>query len=253
MRELFVAGNWKMNMDGQGSRELAAAIGEQLSGLEGVRVAVCPPAVYLSAVVGVLHETRIGVGAQNMHSEPAGAYTGEISGPMLVDIGCQLVILGHSERRHVFGEDDELIGAKVAGALECGLEPILCLGEKLEQRKAGSTRQVVSTQLRAGLDGVSAEQMAGVTLAYEPVWAIGTGETATPEQAQEVHAFLRGELADMYDQEVADATVIQYGGSVKPYNAADLMAMTDVDGALVGGASLRAETFVPIVRAGLDL
>jgi len=252
MREPFVAGNWKMNMDGQGSRELAGALRKQLSGLEGVRVAVFPPAVYLSAVVGVLHDTEIGVGAQNMHSEPAGAYTGEVSGPMLVDIGCQLVILGHSERRHVFGEDDELISAKVARALECGLEPVLCLGEKLEQRKVGKTEDVVSKQLRAGLDGVSAEQMANVTLAYEPVWAIGTGETATPEQAQEVHAVLRGLLAEMYDEDTAAATVIQYGGSVKPHNAADLMGMADVDGALVGGASLKAETFVPIVEAAAD-
>jgi triosephosphate isomerase len=168
---------------------------------------------------------------------------------MLQDVGCTYVILGHSERRHVFGETDEEINKKVLKALELGLKPILCVGEKLEQREAGQTEAVNSGQLKAGLAGVSEEQMANVTIAYEPVWAIGTGKTATPDQAEEVHAALRALLAEMYSQEVADATVIQYGGSVKPANASELLGMANVDGALVGGAALKAETFVPIIEA----
>ncbi|MGD2174461.1 MAG: triose-phosphate isomerase [Candidatus Brocadiaceae bacterium] len=252
MRQLFVAGNWKMNLDGQRARELVEALKKQLSGVEKVRTAVCPPFVYLNCVVEILRDTAIGVGAQNMYTEAEGAYTGEVSGPMLVDVGCRYVILGHSERRHVMGETDEFINEKLHRALECGLEPILCLGEKLEQRKAGQTQEVVSAQLEAGLADVSAEQMAKITIAYEPVWAIGTGETATPEQAEEVHTYLRDLLADAYDEELAESTIIQYGGSVKPHNAAELMGMPNVDGALVGGASLSAETFVPIVQAVLD-
>jgi triosephosphate isomerase len=249
MRELFVAGNWKMNLDGQRSIELAGALKQEFGNLEDVRLAVCPPFVYLRAVVDVLAGSAIGVGAQNMYTEAEGAYTGEVAGPMLLDVGCRYVILGHSERRHVIGEQDEFINAKVLKALEFGLEPIVCLGEKLEQREAGETEAVVSTQLRAGLEGVAAEQMARVTIAYEPVWAIGTGRTATPEQAEEVHQMLRSLLAGMYSAELAQDAIIQYGGSVKPENAAELMGMPDVDGALVGGASLKADAFGGIIRA----
>ncbi|MFO7959022.1 MAG: triose-phosphate isomerase [Candidatus Brocadiia bacterium] len=252
MRKLFVAGNWKMNLDGHRSRELCEGLKKELSGVEDVRMAVFPPYVYINTAVDVLSDTPIGVGAQNMYTEAEGAYTGEIAGPMLVDVGCRYVILGHSERRHVMGETDEFINQKMHKALECGLEPVLCLGEKLEERKAGNMQQVVSRQLKAGLDGVPAEQMEKITIAYEPVWAIGTGETATPEQADEAHAYLREVLAGIYDEDVAESTIIQYGGSVKPHNAADLLGMPNVDGALVGGASLNAETFAPIVQAGLD-
>jgi triosephosphate isomerase len=252
MREPFITGNWKMNLDGQRSRQLAEALRKELGNVSAVRMAVCPPFIYLACVVGVLRESNIGVGAQNMYTEPEGAFTGEVSGPMLVDVGCRYVILGHSERRHVIGETDGLVNRKVHKALECGLEPILCLGETLDQREARETERVVAAQLTAALSGVSPEHMARITLAYEPVWAIGTGVNATPDQAQQVHAYLRGLLRDMYDDEVSQSTTIQYGGSVKPANAGELMGQPDVDGALVGGASLHAETFVPIIQAVLD-
>ncbi len=252
MRKLFVAGNWKMNLDGQQCRELADALKKQIGDVEQVRTAVCPPFVYIPPVVDALQGSKVGVGGQNMYVEADGAYTGEISGPMLLDIGCRYVILGHSERRHILGESDDFINQKVHKALQCGLEPILCLGEKLEQREAGEMEKVVAGQLKDGLKDVSPEQVSKVTLAYEPVWAIGTGETATPDQAEEAHAYLRSVLADLYGDEVAENTIIQYGGSIKPHNAADLMNMPNVDGGLVGGASLSAETFVPIVQSVMD-
>ncbi len=253
MRQLFVAGNWKMNLNGRQGIELAEALKAEFGDLEAVRLAVCPPFVYLKSVADALAGSAIAVGAQNMYTEPEGAYTGEVAGPMLLDVGCRYVILGHSERRHVLGEGDGVINAKVLRALEFGLEPILCLGEKLEQREAGETEDVVSGQLRAALKGVSAEQMAVVTIAYEPVWAIGTGRTATREQAEEVHGILRGLLAGIYSAELAERTIIQYGGSVKPENATDLMGMPNVDGALVGGASLKADAFAGIIRAACDV
>ncbi|KPK64010.1 MAG: triosephosphate isomerase [Planctomycetes bacterium SM23_32] len=252
MRELFVAGNWKMNLNGQQSVELAKALKHEFGGLDEVRLAVCPPFVYLSSVAEVLSGSAIGVGAQNMYPESEGAFTGEVAGLMLLDVGCRYVILGHSERRHVIGETDDFVNAKVLKALDVGLEPILCVGETLEEREAERTVAVVSGQLRAGLEGVSAEQMSRVTIAYEPVWAIGTGRNATPEQAEEVHVTLRALLGEVYDGEVAEAAIIQYGGSVKPENAAELMGMPNVDGALVGGASLKADAFGGIIRAACD-
>jgi triosephosphate isomerase len=253
MRKLFVAGNWKMNLNGQQAVDLARGLREQIGDVTDVTLAACPPFVYLKSVVDVLAGSNIAVGGQNMYVETEGAYTGETSGPMLLDVGCRYVILGHSERRHVMGEPDAFIHRKVLKALEVGLEPIICVGEKLEQRQAGQTEAVVAGQMRSALEGVTAEQMDVVTIAYEPVWAIGTGETATPEQAEEVHAVLRGLLGDVFGPEVAEATVIQYGGSVKPDNAAELMAMPNVDGALVGGASLKADAFTGIVRATCDV
>ena len=249
MRKHFVAGNWKMSLDCEGSIALAAALRDQLRHVEDVTLAVCPPFVYLKAVAEALAGTNVAVGAQNMHTEPQGAYTGEVSGPMLLDVGCTYVILGHSERRHVMGEQDEFINTKVRKALEFGLKPILCVGEKIEQRQAGRIEEVVACQVRLGLEGVARERMADVTIAYEPVWAIGTGLTATPDQADEVHAMIRSLVGELYDGEVAASLTIQYGGSVKPDNASDLMSMENVDGALVGGASLKAEQFVPIVEA----
>jgi triosephosphate isomerase len=253
MRKLFVAGNWKMNLNGRQASELAGALKKDFGGLEDVTLAVCPPYVYLDAVANVLAGTKIGVGAQNMYTEPEGAFTGEIAGPMLLDVGCRYVIIGHSERRHVMGEPDEFINAKVHKALEVGLEPILCLGEKLDQREAAETEAVVAGQLKAGLDGVTSDQMAKVTLAYEPVWAIGTGKTATPEQAEEVHAMLRALLSELYGPEVSDSTIIQYGGSVKPDNTSELLGMPNVDGALVGGASLKADAFGGIITAACEI
>ena len=238
-----------MNLNGRQSVELARALKAEFGRLEEVRLAVCPPFVYLRSVAEVLAGSAIGLGAQNMYTEAEGAYTGEVAGPMLLDVGCRYVILGHSERRHVIGERDQFINAKVRKALQFGLEPIVCVGEKLEEREAGRTEAVVSGQLRAALQGVDKAQMPKVTIAYEPVWAIGTGRNATPQQAEEVHAMLRALLAGMYGDALADSTIIQYGGSVKPENAADLMGMPNVDGALVGGASLKADLFGGIVRA----
>jgi triosephosphate isomerase len=253
MRKLFVAGNWKMNLKYESSCELARALKEQVGSVDDVTLAVGPPFVYLQAVADILADTTIGVAGQNMCTEPEGAYTGEVSGPMLLDVGCEYAILGHSERRHIYGETDELVNEKVQKALGFGLKPIVCVGEKLEQRQAGETQLVVSRQVEAALDGVSSEQMESVTIAYEPVWAIGTGETATPAQAQEVHELIRCMVSDFYNNEIGNALVIQYGGSVKPHNAEDLLSQKDVDGALVGGASLSAENFVPIIEVARSL
>jgi len=253
MRTLFVAGNWKMNLNGDQAVGLAKGILDQVSQVGAVRVAVFPPFVYLKAVADVLAGSAVDVGAQNMSSELEGAFTGEVAGPMLLDVGCRCVILGHSERRHVIGEDDAFINAKVHRALEVGLEPILCVGETLEQREADRTEEVVAAQLKNGLQNVTVEQMQKVTIAYEPVWAIGTGRTATPDQAQDVHGLLRRLLVSAYGAETAEATIIQYGGSVKADNAEALMSMPDVDGALVGGASLKADSFGGIIKAAANI
>ena len=249
-RKLLIAGNWKMNTSLSGATELAGALVARVGALDAVDLAVAPPFVYLAAVGEVLGGSKIALGAQNMFYEDNGAYTGETSGAMLKDVGCRYVILGHSERRHVVGETDELVNRKVLKALADGLEPILCVGELLEQRRADQTREVVRRQVKIGLEGVSRSEAARVTIAYEPVWAIGTGLTATPDQAQEVHEMIRGLLGEAYGAEVAEKVRIQYGGSVKPANAAKLLALPDVDGALVGGASLKAPDFIGIVNAG---
>jgi len=221
----------------------------ELGRIDAVDLAICPPFVYIPGVAEALSGSNIRVGAQNMYFQDNGAFTGEISGQMLKDIGCRYVILGHSERRHVIGETDELINTKIVKALAVGLEVIFCVGELLEERKADQTAEVVTRQVTAGLNGVSAGEAANITIAYEPVWAIGTGETATPDQAQEVHAMVRKLVGDLYGAELAGSMRIQYGGSVKPSNAADLLGRDDVDGALVGGASLKAEDFAGIVNS----
>ena len=249
MRKPTIAGNWKMNLDRRGALELAAAIRDHSQRSEAYDVAVAPPFVYLDEVARTLSGSRVRVGAQNMCDEESGAFTGEISAAMLEDVGASFVILGHSERRHIYGETDALINAKVARALGGALDVILCVGETIEEREAGQTEPTVRRQLTEGLAGVTAGQMGRVTLAYEPVWAIGTGLTATPAQAGEVHEYLRGLLSGLFDEGVAGATRIQYGGSVKPSNAVELLAVPDVDGALVGGAALKAETFLPILDA----
>jgi len=251
MRKPFVAGNWKMNTLSGSSVSLAEQVVSLSSGVAGdkVDVAVIPPFVYLQAVSGVLRSSRVALGAQDVYFEQKGAFTGEISTAMLRDVGCRYALCGHSERRHVIGETDELINKKVQAVISSGMLAILCVGEMLEQRKADKTAEVVSGQLRAGLDGLSGEKLRAVTIAYEPVWAIGTGLTATPEQAQQVHSLLRRQLADMYGAELAEEIRIQYGGSAKPSNAAELMAQSDVDGLLVGGASLKADDFAAIIQA----
>jgi len=250
-RTLLIAGNWKMNTSHAEAVALAEAMVAEIGSVEAADLAVCPPLVYLSAVGEALRGSRIHLGAQNMFYEDNGAFTGETSAAMLKDLGCRFVILGHSERRHVIGEGDELINRKVLKALADGLEPILCVGELLEERQAGQTLEVVSRQVRLGLEGVPRAEATKLTIAYEPVWAIGTGVTASPDQAEEVHKLIRDLLSEVYDTESADALRIQYGGSVKPGNAADLLKRPDIDGALVGGASLKAGDFAAIVRAGM--
>ncbi len=251
MRKPFVAGNWKMNTDSHSGVALAKGVVDGASGLAGgsVDIAVIPPFVYLSVVGQAVSSSRVALGAQDVYFEAKGAFTGEISTAMLKDVGCTYVLCGHSERRHVLGESDELINKKLTASISGGLLPILCVGELLEDRDAGKTEQVVEQQTRAGLAGLSAEKISAVTIAYEPVWAIGTGRTATKEQAQEVHAFIRKLLAEMYDESVAQEMRILYGGSVKPDNAEELMGQEDVDGCLVGGASLKADDFVQIIEA----
>jgi triosephosphate isomerase len=241
-----------MNLDAVSGRAFAAGIRDALAIQpigSGVQVIVCPPFPVLSAVHEVLESSGIGLGAQNMHSEESGAFTGEVSPGMLTAIGCTHVILGHSERRQFFHESDAFINAKVHKALAHGLLPIVCVGETLEQREGGITESVIDGQVRGVLAGVSAEDMRRVILAYEPVWAIGTGRTATPEQAQEVHVFIRTLLAELFDRSVAGNVVIQYGGSVKADNAEELFSQPDVDGGLIGGASLKTDQFLAIIRA----
>jgi triosephosphate isomerase len=249
MRKPVIAGNWKMNTDSESSIALASGLAAALKSVSTVDVAVCPPFVYLQSVSKALGDSSIAVGAQDMYFEGNGAFTGEISCDMLKDVGCTYVLCGHSERRHVIGESDELINTKLKAALAAGIKPILCVGELLEEREGEKTDAVVTLQTKKGLDGVSAEEMANVTVAYEPVWAIGTGKTATAGQAQEVHAMIRKLLAEMYDATVAENTIIQYGGSAKPGNTAELMANPDVDGLLVGGAGLKVEDFSAMINA----
>ena len=244
-RTHYIAGNWKMNLDKAGSVKLAQDLVAALKGKSN-KYMVGVPFVYLDAVAQVLKGSNILLGSQDMAATANGAHTGEVSAEMLKDIGVQFVILGHSERRHEIGESDELINKKVRRALEQGLEVVLCIGELLEDREAGNAEQVCAFQLSADLAGVSEEQMKKVTIAYEPVWAIGTGKTATPADAEAIHKFVRGYIAKLYNQKVADETIIQYGGSMKASNAAELLAQPDIDGGLIGGASLKAETFEPI-------
>ena len=231
------------------SLALVRGLIELLPASSSVEVAVCPPSVYLQAVAEAIKGSRIGLGAQNMHHEREGAFTGEISPVMLRDLGCRYVILGHSERRQFFGETDASINKKLFAALASELTPIVCVGETLEQRELGKTTSVIDEQCRGSLAGMTADQAAKIVIAYEPVWAIGTGKTATPGQAEEVHAHIRGLLAQLFGSTPAEMIRIQYGGSVKADNAAELMRQPNIDGALVGGASLKADGFAAIVKA----
>jgi triosephosphate isomerase len=248
MRTPFIAGNWKMNLNSAEAGDLARALVDSCGRLEGIDMALAPAATALAAVLEAVRGSRISVAAQNCHWEVSGAFTGEISAEMIKEIGCQYVIIGHSERRQFFHETDETVNKRLHAAHRAGLHPIVCIGESLEQREAGKTMEVVATQLKGGLKDLPEVKMRNTTIAYEPVWAIGTGKTATPDQAQEVHAHLRGLLKELYGAGVADVVRIQYGGSVKPSNVKELMAMEDIDGALVGGASLKADSFSGILN-----
>lgn len=248
MRSKLVAGNWKMHGGTVQNRDLLAAILAGTEGLERADVAVCVPFPYLSQVQAMLQRTHVAWGAQNVSQHDKGAYTGEVSAAMLTDFGCRYVIVGHSERRALYGEDSHTVALKFKAAQAAGLTPVLCIGETLDQREAGITEQVVAEQLDAVTGLMSIPAMAGSVLAYEPVWAIGTGKTASPDQAQDVHAFIRSRIAAR-SPEVAVNLQILYGGSVKANNAAELFAMPDIDGGLVGGASLVADEFIAICRA----
>jgi len=247
MRKKVIAGNWKMNLNIHQSQKLVSEIISGLGKDNKAEVIVCPPFTSLSEISSLVKDTKVKLGAQNMHFEESGAYTGEISSDMLKSVGCEYVILGHSERRVIFNEPDELINNKIKTALTKELKPIFCIGELLDQRERGETMQVVSHQINRGLEGVSSEQMKNVIIAYEPVWAIGTGKTATPQQAQEAHSFIRELISKNYSTLVAENLIIQYGGSVKPENAGELLSQKDIDGALVGGACLKADSFLSII------
>ena len=254
MRGYLVAGNWKMNTTSQSgvalAREIATAVPAPIPGVDFL---ICPPFPYLSAVVAAVRGSGVAVGAQNAWHEPPGAFTGEVAAEMLLDVGCRSVIIGHSERRHILHESDDVINRKVLALRKTGLQVILCVGELLDERDADRTEEVLDRQMASGLSNVSAEELGDTVIAYEPVWAIGTGRTATPAQAQAAHAHLRNWLRARYNPVVAEGMRILYGGSVNPDNALELLRQPDVDGALVGGASLKAETFLPILRAAVEV
>jgi len=248
MRTPVIAGNWKMYKTPSEAEGFVEAFLPRVAGVSGVEIVIAPPFTSLSAVAALTRDTNVEVASQNLHFADEGAYTGEVSPRMVKESGAKYAILGHSERRQLFGETDESVNRKLRAAREAGLIPILCIGETLAEREAGDTFRVVERQLRGGLAEVPASAADAILVAYEPVWAIGTGKTATPEQAQEVHAFLRGVIASLWGEEAAGTVRILYGGSVKPGNISDLMARKDIDGGLVGGASLSPESFEQIVK-----
>jgi len=248
MRQPMVAGNWKMNGSSDSVKELVAGIKEGMGSVNNAEVVVCPPAVYIPRVSGAADGSNIKIGSQNICNQDSGAFTGEISGTMLKDVGCEYAIVGHSERRALYGESDELVAQRFAAARRNGVKPILCIGETLEERESGATNDVCARQIDAviALEGV--EALADGVIAYEPVWAIGTGKTASPEQAQEVHAFIRGKIAAL-NADVADGLRLLYGGSMNAANAAELLGQPDIDGGLIGGASLKPADFLAICQA----
>ena len=250
MRKIIVAGNWKMNKTASEAKAFFEEFKPLVANVKNAEIIIGAPFTALETATRETKGSNIKIAAENMNAKESGAYTGEVSPLMLKDLGVEYVILGHSERREYYGETNEIINEKVKSALAHDLKPILCIGEKLEEREAGTMEAVIKDQIIGGLQNVTAEEMANVVLAYEPVWAIGTGKTATPEQAQEVHAFIRGLLTDLYGKEVAENVTVQYGGSMNDGNAADLIAQTDIDGGLVGGASLIPEKFAVIIKAG---
>lgn len=251
MRKPLVAGNWKMNGSRVAVAELLEGVKHGSTGLDGVEIVVCPPYPYIPQAESVLDGSVVEWGGQNVSAETSGAFTGEVAASMLLDFGCKYAIVGHSERRALYAEDDQLVAEKYASAMVSGLTPILCVGETLDEREAGVTEQVVARQLDAVIDRAGVKALVKGIIAYEPVWAIGTGVTATPEQAQEVHAYIRGRVAAI-DTAVAEGVRILYGGSMKPGNAAELIGKRDIDGGLIGGAALKAEDFLSICRAATN-
>jgi triosephosphate isomerase len=249
MRQSLVVGNWKMNGSIESNQSLLEDLKAGMATVKNSEVAVCPPFIYLQQVSDLLKDTAIGWGGQNLSQQDSGAFTGEVAASMLLDFNCKYVIVGHSERRSLYAETDQLVADKFAKAQAAGLIPILCVGELLEEREAGDTENVVKRQLDAVINLVGVAALTKSVIAYEPVWAIGTGKTATPTQAQDVHAFIRKQIAAL-DADVAEKVQILYGGSVKANNAAELFAMSDIDGGLIGGASLKAEEFLTICQAG---
>ncbi len=250
MRKKVIAGNWKMNKNLGESLSLIKEIKLAMLNISGkVDVIVCPPFTSLETGANLLKESPVKLGAQNMHFEDSGAFTGEISASMLKSVGCEYVILGHSERRTIFNENDEMINKKLKKALSSTLKPIFCVGETLEEREANRTEKVIEKQIIEGLAGIPESEMKNIIIAYEPVWAIGTGKTATPAQAEEVHVFIRNLVKRLYSPSVSDNIIIQYGGSVKPDNSKELLNMPNIDGALVGGACLKADSFVEIIKS----
>ena len=250
MRKPIIVGNWKMNKTVSEAVDLVKNLVDKVHDAKGVDIGVAPPFTALKAVADICASTNVAVCAQNIFWENSGAFTGEISPAMLVDVGCKYAIIGHSERRAIMGETDEIVNKKIFAALKHNLTPIVCIGETLKQREQSETFTIIDTQIKGGLDRLSPNEARSLVLAYEPIWAIGTGKTATPDQAQEVHAFIRRKLADLFGDEVAEDIRIQYGGSVKPENVDNLMALKDLDGALVGGASLKADSFARIIKFG---
>ena len=248
MRRVIIAGNWKMNKNISESIDLANSIKRAVVDVEEVEIVLCPPFTSLSDVNEIILETNVKLGAQDLYWEKEGAFTGEISAGMLKNVGCEYVLIGHSERRQFFGETNQTVNRKLKSALAEGLKPIVCVGEKLDERKAGRAFDVVKDHVANSLAGISKNDMLKTVIAYEPVWAIGTGVNATKDEAQEVHKYIRGILKDLFGRETASSVRIQYGGSVKPDNIKELMSQADVDGALVGGASLKAESFCAIIN-----
>ena len=253
MRKPIIAGNWKMNKTPEESVALASGIKRDVFNIDNVEVLICPPFTSLSDVKDVVVDSNIGLGAQNMYWETEGAFTGEISPNMLKSLGCSHVIIGHSERRQFFGETNETVNKKIKTALKEGIIPIMCIGEKLEEREAGKTFDVVTDHVKNGLKDINESDVLKIIIAYEPVWAIGTGKVATPDQAQEVHKFIRGLLEKKYGKDTAEKIRIQYGGSVKPDNIESLIKEKDIDGALVGGASLKEASFVELVKKSSEI
>lgn len=252
-RKYLIAGNWKMNLNSAEGAELAESVVGMVGTQTDVSVCVCPTFTALEAVSKVVNESNVNLGAQNMHFEASGAYTGEISAEMLRHLFCNFVILGHSERREYFGETDAIVNKKTLAALAANLKPIVCIGETLDEREAGQVNEVIKTQLEGALVGVSANAADALVIAYEPVWAIGTGKTATPEMAEEVHAEIRCLLAGLIGEDAAEKVRILYGGSMKPGNAPELLAQKNIDGGLIGGAALKAVDFAGIVEAAQKL
>jgi triosephosphate isomerase len=250
---MLIAGNWKMNTDLERAQKLAAGVAERVADPSPARAAVCPPFVSLEAVDRELDGTDVRLGAQDIHTKDDGSYTGEVAAPMLRSVGCHYVIVGHSERREYFGEDDALVNEKAKQARRHDLAPIICVGESEEQREAGEQEKIVTEQVEDALSGIELDAPDQLVLAYEPIWAIGTGESATPEQAQDMHAVIRERLTQRFNESLSRDVHILYGGSMKPHNAEELLSQSDVDGGLIGGASLQADDFAAIVEIGQDL